>query len=43
MLRMFVYRKLTKFEHTYKIVGLVMTNIIIAHKQKHIRGHYFSI
>ena len=35
-LRMFVYRKITKIEHTYKIAVLVMTEIVFVHDQKHV-------
>ena len=40
---MFVYRKITKFEYTYKITVLVMTDIVLVHDQKHFRGHYFLV
>ena len=42
--RMFVYRKTTKIEYTHKIaILLVMTEIVFAHDQKHVSGHYFSV
>ena len=39
--KMFVYRKITKIAYSYKIAVLVMTEIIIAHNQKHVHCHYF--
>ena len=29
-----------KFGYTYKIAVLVMTEIVLAHDQKHVRSHY---
>ena len=37
---MFVYRKIAKIEYTYKIVVLVMSEIIFAHDQKRVRGPF---
>ena len=38
-----MYRKITIFEYSYKIAVLVMTEIVLAHDQKYIPGHYFSV
>ena len=42
-LLIFVYRKIKIFEYSYKIAVLVMTEIVLAHDQKHVPGHYFSV
>ena len=42
-LLIFVYRKITKFEYLYKIAVLVMTEIVLAHNQKHVHGHHFLV
>ena len=42
MFRMFVYRKITKFEYTHEISVLVMTESVFGHNQKHVCGYYFQ-
>ena len=34
---------MTKFQYTYKIAVLVMTEIVLVHDQKHVWGHYISV
>ena len=34
---------MTKFGCTNKIAVLVMTEIVLAHDQKHVCSHYFSV
>ena len=43
MLKIFVYRKISKNDSMYQITIMVMTKIVFVHDQKHVCGHYYLV